>query len=404
MPSQGVVVPGLDALCGMIGGVTSLAEKFDELTIEQLQDRGSLKWTLFPGAIGAWVAEMDFGVADCVHDALMQMHERGLYGYTPPSVNAELREACANFQKERHGWEIDPGQVVVVPDVLSVLHQVIDCYLRPDSKIIVPTPNYMPFFTIPPAHGREVIQVPMLNTGDAYSMDLAGLEQAFVDGGELLILTNPHNPIGKVYTSEELLAIAEVVDRNGGLVFADEIHAPFVFSGSEHVCYAGLTEVTAAHTITATSASKAWNLAGLKCAQVVFTNPNHQRLWVAKIERHIGDAAMPGILANIAAYNRGAQWLAEVIEYVQGNRDFVVSELTTRIPGVKMIAPQGTYLAWVDCTALGYPNAQEHFLAAGVAMNDGITCGDVGEGFVRINLATGRKILEVLVERMVEAT
>lgn len=383
--------------------VTSLAEQFDELTPELLQARGSLKWTMFPGAIGAWVAEMDFGIADCISDALLQMQERGLYGYTPPVLSAELREACATFQRERHGWNVDPTQVAVVPDVLSVFHQIIDRYLRADSKIIVPTPNYMPFFTIPPAHAREVIQVPVINHGDGYSMDLEGLEQAFAAGGELLILTNPHNPIGKVYTREELLAISEVVERNGGLVFADEIHAPLVFNGHKHVPYASLNETTAAHTITATSASKAWNLAGLKCAQVIFTNPLQQQYWVDKVERHLGDAAMPGVLANTAAYLNGAQWLAEVTEYVQGNRDFVVSELTSRIPGVKVIPPQGTYLVWVDCTALGYPNAQQHFLEAGVAMNDGLACGDVGEGFVRINLATGRKALEVLVERMVQA-
>ncbi len=389
----------------MMGHMTaSPADQFDALTVEQLRARGSLKWTAHPDALGAFVAEMDFGMAPVIREALDDMNARALYGYTPPALAREMAEACADYNLRAYNWAVDPDLVLPIPEVLAAFHQIITCYMRPGTKIIVPTPCYMPFVTIPAAHGREVIEVPMLNDGASWQMDLDALDQAFRDGGELLLICNPHNPIGKVYTPEELAAIAEIVDRHGGRVFNDEIHAPLTYEGQQHTSYASISDAAAAHTITAASASKSWNLAGLKCAQVIFTNPDDKATWDARAARLAGEAATPGIIANTAAYRDGLPWLREVIDYIDGNRALATELLAAEAPQLKVIRPQGTYLLWVDCRATGRGDICDHFLTeAKVALTDGALCGHAGEGFVRINLATARPIVRQLTQAMIGA-
>lgn len=381
--------------------MSTFAERVDATTISDLVGRGSCKWTTYPGAIGAWVAEMDFGVADPVTEALDRMEASYLYGYASQTMLANLRAAASGFCGRRYGWEVDPDSVVVLSDVLHALGLVLDGYLAPDAPVVLLTPCYMPFMTLPPAHDRRIVQVPMVPSAEGWETDLDALGRALAGGG-LLVLASPFNPLGKVFTRDELMAITEVVDAAGARVFADEIHAPLTFPGFQHVPYASISETAARHSITAISASKAWNLAGLKCAQLVFTNPDDQDLWRRRVARRATEASNPGILAGTAAYDEGGPWLEDALAYLEVNRRLIVDGLRERLPGVRLNPLQGTYLQFVDCRDLGLgENPQKFFLReARVAITDGDLCGDAGRGYVRINIGTPTPILREIIDRM----
>lgn len=383
------------------------AHAFDTLTVDRLRENGSQKWTTFPGTIGAWVAEMDFPVAPPIAAALHDAVDRGLLGYLPPALASGMAEAFASFSADRYSWAVDPARVRPVSDVLTGLEHSITALSRPGSPVILPTPAYMPFLTRPGELDREVIEVPMLRDEDGrYTYDLDALDAAFRAGGHLLVLCNPHNPIGRVLEPDEMLAIAEVVDRHGGRVFADEIHAPLVHPGRRHVPYASLNDTTAGHTLTATSASKAWNLAGLKCAQIVLSDEADVKLWHEVGERIEEGASTPGVLANGVAYAEGRDWLDDTVGYLHGN----VTRLGELLDGtgIGYRAPEGTYLTWLDLRGLDVP-APPGGLAgffrerAGVVVVDGGECGRAGDGFVRLNAAMPRPILEQAVSRMLES-
>jgi cysteine-S-conjugate beta-lyase len=237
------------------------------------------------------------------------------------------------------------------------------------------------------------------------SYDLDVIARAFADGARLLVHVNPHNPLGRVFTAEEQLALADVVEDAGARVFSDEIHAPLVHPGAVHRPYASLSPATARHTLTATSASKAWNLPGLKAAQLILTNAEDAAHWERVGALYTHGASTPGVLANTTAFDAGETWLDGVLAYLEGNRLLLGELLADRLPGVRWTPPEGTYLAWLDCRELGLPtSAGEFFLErAGVAMVDGPECGAPGAGHVRLNFATSRPLLTAIVDRMADA-
>ncbi|MGN6205048.1 MalY/PatB family protein [Humibacter sp.] len=381
------------------------AHEFDSIGMDRLREIGSLKWTMFPGKIGAFVAEMDFGCAPAIAKALHESVDDGLFGYLPPAVSEAMSEACAAWQKSRYGWGVPAARVHPLPDVIKGLEVAIEQFSAPGSKIVLPTPAYMPFLSVPPTLGREIIQVPMLVRDGRYEFDLDGLDLAFHDGGGLLILCNPYNPLGRVFSREELLAVSEVVERNGARVFSDEIHAPLVYPGGQHVPYASVSEVAASHTITSTSASKAWNLPGLKCAQIIISNDADAEVWerIGFMASH--GASNPGVIANTAAYSAGADWLAGTVDYLDGNRRLLGDLLAEHLPEIGYTAPEGTYIAWLDARALELevPPADFFRERAGVAMTDGSSCGEAGVGFMRFIFATPRPIIEQAVRQMADA-
>ncbi|HEU0165206.1 MAG TPA: aminotransferase class I/II-fold pyridoxal phosphate-dependent enzyme, partial [Thermomicrobiales bacterium] len=219
---------------------------------------------------------------------------------------------------------------------------------------------------------------------------------------DLLILCNPHNPIGRVLTKDEMVKISEIVDRHNGRVFSDEIHAPLRYEGQTHVPYASVNGVAAGHTITAIAASKAWNLAGLKCAQLILSNEADAARW-KEIGMFAGHGASTvGVIASIAAYNDGREWLAEITEYLDGNRRYLSDLVAQHLPGVVYNQPQGTYLAWLDFRNTGLDgNLAEFFREhAKVALTDGGACGEIGQRHIRFNFAMPRPLLETAVTRM----
>lgn len=383
----------------------SRGSDFDSVTLDELRRIGGVKWSAHPGKIGAFVAEMDFGTAPVITKALHGAVDLGVLGYLPTALSERMSQACADWSRAQYGWEVSADRIRPLPDVLAGLMAAIRHFTTPDSPVILPTPAYMPFLTVPAALGRQVIEVPMRLGSGRYTYDLEALEDAFRAGGNLLVLCNPHNPTGRVLEREEMLAVSEVVERHGGRVFSDEIHAPLVYPGHRHVPYASVSEATAAHTLTATSASKAWNLPGLKCAQLILSNDADAMMWakVGRLTEH--GASNLGVVANIAAYSAGEPWLAEVLSYLDANRRALAAMLAELIPAIGYVVPEGTYLAWLDCRGLPLgDHPSEYFLAhADVAMTNGSLCGQVGHGFVRLNIATPRPILEKAVDQMAGA-
>jgi cystathionine beta-lyase len=381
------------------------APAFDALSEESLRAGGSLKWTRYGTAIGAFVAEMDFGTAPAVTRALTAAVDGARFGYLTESAAAEMARACANWQTRRYGWTVPSTWITPLADVLAGLQAAIEHFSPAGSPVVLPTPAYMPFRAVPGALGRELIEVPMMERDGRATYDLDAVAAAFEAGGRLFVHCNPHNPLGRVFTVEEQLALADVVERAGVRVFSDEIHAPLVYPGATHHPYASLSAATARHTITATSASKAWNLPGLKAAQLVLTNEDDVAHWaeVGFLATH--GAATPGVLAATAAYDEGEEWLDGVLAYLDGNRRLLGDLLADQLPTVRYTPPEGTYLAWLDCRGLGVEGSVGEFFLdrAGVALVDGPECGAPGVGHVRLNLATPRPVLTSIVARMAGA-
>ena len=375
---------------------------FDAITAEHLRAAGGVKWSQFPDTIGAFIAEMDFGIAEPITAALHQAVDQGAFGYLAAGPVRAMAEAYAGFAADRYGWQVDPADVHPLPDVLTGLGAAIRFLSRPGSPVIIPTPAYMPFLTIPQVYDRPIIQVPLIADGGHYTYDLDALDEAFAAGGNLLVLCNPHNPIGRVLTEAEMLAVAEVVDARGGRVFSDEIHAPLVYPGHRHIPYASLNETTAGHTITATSTSKAWNLPGLKAAQMILSNDADRQAWTTAGPIAGGGTANLGVIAATAAYSSGTPWLQEVLTYLDGNRQLLADLVAQHLPGARYRAPEGTYLGWLDLREVPTAGPPGSFFRrhADVALTDGAHCGHAGNGFVRYNFATPRPLLTEGITRM----
>jgi cystathionine beta-lyase len=378
---------------------------FDQITQDHLRQAGSLKWTTFPDMIGAFVAEMDFGLAPAVTDAVKDALDLGVTGYLPEKLAKDLSAATARWYSDSYGWEVPADRIHHVPDVIAAFELAIEHFTTPGSAIIVPTPAYMPFLLVPPMRGRRVIEVPSIEIDGRWVMDLDAVAQAFRDGGEMLVLCNPHNPLGTVATREELLAIAAVVTEAGGRVFSDEIHAPIVYAPAQHIPYASISDEAAAHTLTATSASKAWNLAGLKCAQVILSNDADAELWERLGFWPGHGTSTLGVIANVAAYSGGREWLDGVVDYLDGNRRMLSQLVDEKLPGVRMIVPEGSYIALLDFRETGLTGDlgewfREH---AGVAMTDGAACGEAAIGYTRFVFALPRPVMVEAVERIARA-
>ncbi|MCB9994212.1 MAG: aminotransferase class I/II-fold pyridoxal phosphate-dependent enzyme [Hyphomicrobiaceae bacterium] len=379
----------------------SVFEKFDAISVDDLHRTGASKWAT-EGQIGAFVAEMDFGTAPVVTAALHRAVDEGHFGYMPRHLVSDMQEAAAAWLAARHGWTVAPEAVRHVPDVIKAFEIAIEHFSKPGSKVIVPTPSYMPFLTIPQTVGREVIEVPLAHENGRFSFDLDALQAAFDQGGDLLTLCNPYNPVGRVFSEAELLDIVALVERNGGRVFSDEIWAPLVYPGNRHISYASLNDTAAAHTLTSISASKAFNLPGLKCAQVVVSNQSDAKK-LDELGYGVGRGTSNlGVIAAATAFCEGGEWLSGVLAYLDRNRSMMAELVAEHLPGVRYEVPEGTYVAWLDfrdSAVADKPGAffREH---AGVALTEGTACGKVGAGHARFIMATPLPIMRQAFARM----
>ena len=370
------------------------AEELDRIEESTLREIGSVKWSLGENKTGAFIAEMDFGMAPPVREALHQAVEAGLSGYLPSWLVGQMQRAYTGWAEQHYGWQLDPVQVRPIADVLQALSATIELFTPPGAAIVLPTPAYMPFLTLPGAHGRRIIQVPMIPGEAGYRYDLQALDAAFADGGGLLVLCNPHNPIGRVLSTAEMAEISDVVARHDARVFADEIHAPLVYSPARHVPYASISAQAARQAITATSTSKAWNLPGMKCAQVILSNEEDRTRWAERAGEYEKSASTLGVVAAQAAYTEGEPWLQDVLTYLDSARGLLADLVAEHLPQVDYRPPEGTYLGWLDVRRWGLADPGAFFAReAGVVTVDGSLCGTAGQRFLRYNFATPRPVM-----------
>lgn len=364
----------------------------------------SLKWEVPHGRIGAWIAESDFGTAPCVTSALHEAVDDGLLTYLPERTAATATAAFTAFAARRYGWRVADERVHIVPDVLSALRAMLE-HLSPPGAVVVPTPAYAPFLRIPIQLGRQVVQVPSRRDERGWHLDLDGIDRAFAAGASVLVLCHPHNPLGSVLDRAQMTEVAAVVEHHGGRVFADEIHAPIVYAPARHVPYASLSATTAAHTVTATAASKGWNVPGLKSAQMILTAADDHRRW-ARAEvfpRHLGSVL--GAVAAAAAYSpEGERWLDDAVQRFRANRDWLEGALAERLPEIAPATGRSTYLAWLDLAPYGLADPSA-FLSerAGVVTTPGSESGDGFAASVRFNFAMQPGLLHDAVDRIASA-
>ena len=379
--------------------------RFDEIAREALSRSSSRKWSLHPGTIGAWVAEMDFGTSPAVTAALRRAVDDGELGYLAPTTTRQMAEATAEWLRRDSGWAVPWQNIHPVSDVMAAFDVTVRRFSPDGSGVIIPTPSYMPFLSFTPTLGREIFEVPGRVDDGRWSHDLDAIDAAFHAGARTLVLCNPHNPTGTALTLADLEGIAEVVERHNGRVFADEIHAPLRYGDTRHIPYASISRETARHTITATSASKAWNLPGLKTAQFITTNPADEEVYQVYGFSVVHGASTPGVIAATAAYTDGGGWLDEVIDYLDGNRLALRDLLAEHLPAVKYTVPEATYIAWLDCSDLGIEGSIADFfrLEAGVTMTDGTLCGRGFGDHARLIFAMPRPLLEHAVLQMAAA-
>ncbi len=372
-----------------------------EVDLDRLRRRRSVKWSLYGSdVLAAWVAEMDFDVAPPVLEAVRAAVDREDFGY-PVADLGELTEACAGFLSAAHGWDVSPHRIFPVADVLSGIAGAFRLGVRDSAPVVLPTPAYPPLFEVIELAGREVVEAPMVVDGGRFVLDLDRIDGALAAGAGAVLLCNPHNPTGRAFGADELRALAEVVDRHGAEVVADEVHGPLALPGAHHVPYASVADAAADHAVTVTSASKAWNVPGLKCAQVITANHDDASAWRRRRVFEVAGPTSLGIAASIAAYRNGGPWRQALVGYLDRSRALLHHLVAAELPGVVLHGPEATYLAWLDCTALGLPDPAAAFLARGrVAVSDGPPFGAGNEQFVRLNIATSHELLGRIVTAM----
>lgn len=370
---------------------------------DQVFDRhatGSTKWSRYPAdVLPMWVADMDFAAPPVIIQALQKRLEHPLLGYSVAQDN--LRDAIVADLWSKFAWRVKPSELVFLPGVESGFNMALKALVQPQQNVVVQTPNYPPLRHAPGNWGLNKVELEFDAQADGtYATPLDALRESLTGGGALL-LSNPHNPLGKTFPREELQAVADICVAQDAWIISDEIHAELCFDGRVHIPTASLSQEIAQRTITLMSASKAYNIAGLKTSFMIIQDPvllarvNHARCGMV-------DSVNPlGLEATRVAFSEAGPWLAEMLAYVQANRDYLVDAVRTRLPGVTMNVPQSTYLAWLDCTALGLENPQQFFLEqAKVGLSAGLDFGDQSQQFVRLNFGCPRALLEEGIARM----
>lgn len=369
----------------------------------------SLKWDHCETQLGLadvipmWVADMDFEAPPEVIEAVTRRAAHGAYGYT--SIPESFWQAAVEWLRVRHGWPVERSWLGRAPGVVPALSLCVEAFTRPGDAVIVQTPVYYPFFHAVERNGRRLVRNPLARDGGRYRMDLEDLDRK-AEGATLLILCSPHNPVGRVWTRAELEALGEVCVRRNLVVIADEIHMDLTLGGARHVPFASISAEVASRTLTCVAPSKTFNLAGLNTSLVVASNPDLLARYDARFDgAGLIIASLFGTVALEAAYRHGAEWLDQLLVYLDGNAACTDDFIRSRLPVLGFIRPEGTYLALLDCRGLGMEQQalDEFFLRAGVYFDSGPWFGDELRGFERINLACPRATLTEALERIERA-
>ncbi|ACQ92994.1 aminotransferase class I and II [Tolumonas auensis DSM 9187] len=368
---------------------------------KQIDRRGtnSLKWNKYrdQDIIPLWVADTDFMAPQGVIDALQQRVAHGVFGYSRPSPR--LIELVIERMQQRYGWKIEPEWLLFMPGVVPSLNFGIKAWCRPEQHVITPKPVYYPFLHAPEHNDRPVSYLPMQLVEDRWLPDFAMLEQQ-AQSADVLLLCNPHNPGGTVFTREELQRIADIAIRHDLIVISDEIHCDLLLEpDAQHIPFASLSPEAAARSAVLMAPSKTFNIAGL-CSSFAIIPDSRLRFKLQQAMRGLmADNNLIGLVAAEAAYEHGDEWLQAQIEYLRANRDLVEKTLGC-LPGIKIAKLEATYLAWIDVSGLGMADPIAAFEAGGVGLSPGAQFGD--KNFVRLNFGCSRTLLQQALDRMVK--
>jgi cystathionine beta-lyase len=375
---------------------------FDDLSLEQLRRRRGSKWARYDAdVLPAWVAEMDFPLAPGIQEALREAIELGDCGY---AHEGGIREAFVQFAKRRFNWQVKSGTLILVPDVMSGVAEVLRAFTSTDDGIVINPPVYPPFYTTIRSVERRVLTVPLRERADGWLLDLNGLESAFEQGARAYLLCNPHNPTGRIFSRPELEAVARLALRFDVLVISDEVHAPLIMPEKSHIPYVSTSDAQRSVAFTIMSASKGWNIPALKCAVLVPSSDAVYRLATERLPHDLIDrVSQLGVVGSVAAFaNEGVRWLDQLVAYLDGNRRGLRSLLASELPEVGYHMPEAGYVAWLDCRALGLgSDPAQQFLERGrVALYSGGDFGPEGAGYVRLNFGTSFTLMNEAVRRM----
>lgn len=352
-----------------------------------------------------WVADMDFQVSSYIQEALIRQTEHGIFGYS--DVGEEYFEIVKGWMKRRHGWDVEADWLVKTPGVVFALSLAVKAFTEPGDGVLIQQPVYGPFKEVVEVNGRRTVSNTLVYKEHKYFMDFQDFEEKIVkEKIKLFILCNPHNPVGRVWTKEELMRVGDICRKHHVIVVSDEIHGDFAFKGRHHV-FADLKKEYGEFTVTCTAPSKTFNLAGLQLSNIFISNPDLRKAFCRQL--HIttySEINVMGLVACEAAYKDGDEWYQAMMKYVEGNIAFTKEYVEKNIPGVTMAEHEGTYLVWLDFRQLGMSREElEEVIVhkAGLWLNDGAIFGESGAGFQRVNVACPRKILEEALERMKRA-
>jgi cystathionine beta-lyase len=353
-----------------------------------------------------WVADMDFPCPEPVVEALVARAQHGIYGYTAPTD--AYYHAVVSWMKRRQGWEVDPEWICITPGVVPALNMLVRTFVAPGEKVLIQPPVYHPFFHAIENNQAELAANALIYENGRYRMDYADLEEKAKDPAvKLAILCSPHNPVGRVWSRDELLRFGEICLGNDVLIVSDEIHADLIYQGHTFTPWVSLGEAFAQQAVVCTAPSKTFNLAGLHTSNIIIPNAGPRARFKKTLQSNgLGGIGPFGLVALEAAYTHGEEWLDQVLAYMEGNLHYLEDYVAQHIPRISVVRPEGTYLVWLDCRGLGLDKwALKRLMLneARVFLDDGFIFGPEGEGFERINIACPRSILVEALERIREA-
>ena len=353
--------------------------------------------------IPMWVADMDFETPDFIVDDLKERLEHPVFGYT--AEPEDYRPAIIDWVRGLHGWEIRKEWISYIPGIVKGIGMAINALLEKDEKVIIQPPVYHPFRLVPQKNGREIVFNPLIQREDgSYEMDFENLEAVCDERCRMLILANPHNPAGITWPRETLEKLAKFCHSKGIIVISDEIHSDMALFGNIHIPFASVSPEAAACSITFGAPSKTFNIAGIVSSYAIVPDDGLRERFYSWIEANeMGAAPLFSHIATIAAFRKGADWRRQMLSYVEGNIDYVISFCKERIPQIKPLRPQASFLIWMDCRSLGLDHDSLISLfveQAGLALNDGEMFSPGGEGFMRLNVGTSRAVLESALTRL----
>ncbi|PZQ89921.1 MAG: aspartate aminotransferase [Leifsonia xyli] len=348
-----------------------------------------------------FVAEMDYPLAPAIADALHAAIDLGDTGYVNPRLPGAA-EAFAAFARDNWGWSPDPARMGITTDVSVVIVETLRRLAAPGDGVIITPPVYPPFFDLIPEAGARVVEVPLSDDGIRYALDLASIDRALAAGARGVLLCNPHNPLGLVHSRAELEELARIVERHGGFVVSDEIHAPLVHSGASFTPYLAVSDAARAHGVAAESGSKAFNLAGLKAAFLVAESERMTELIRTLPDEVTYRTGQFGLIATRVGFADSRDWLAATIAAIEANLELLATALARELPAARLRRPEASYLAWIDLSELGWgDDPAAHLLEhAQLALSSGPAFGREGRGFVRLNLACAPELVSEAVSRM----